>query len=189
MKRSAALVIFFALASVAGAAPSDILEDIQLVLDGTTVEVICLDASLTWASRQLPPEEGGPMGIFGIYVPDDAMTPAVGPPLNSYPAAGDMRAITQWTGYNGVDTVVFAGLGPPVQTGLWFDFQITGATGQVTFDIWVADASGGYDEEAGPVGQLTTVPEPATIALLALGGVVVLRKRNKPLMLSKETGR
>ncbi|MHC4912726.1 MAG: hypothetical protein ACYTE5_06940, partial [Planctomycetota bacterium] len=66
--RVLSLLLVFALASVAGGAAADILDDIQLVLHGTTVEVISLDASVSWAYRSFPAERGEPVGVFGIYV-------------------------------------------------------------------------------------------------------------------------
>ncbi len=163
--RVLSLLIVFALASTASAELADIMMDIELwLVGGTTVQIRGIDpgAESSWTQA-------------GVYVAD-GYDGTVSGPLNSYPAAGDLRAIHQWTGWNGVDFTIGQGMGDPMTTGVWFDFQFTGATAwPVYFDVYDYTAS----TTAPAVGQLPLWPEPTTLALLALGGVAVLRRRRK----------
>jgi hypothetical protein len=158
MKKLLVLVLVLGMASMANAALTDILSDIELHLSGTTVTVIGLDVDheTSWLNA-------------GIYT--STSNGIVSSPFNAYAAAGDLRQIFQWTGYNGVDIKSGQGLGDPLQTGAWFDFQYSGSAGDM-FDIWA------YEESTTTAaGQLELLPEPMTIALLGLGGLFLRRRK------------
>ncbi len=159
VKKLLILVLVLGLASTAGAVGTDILSDIQLVLDGTTVNVVGLDATAdaSWSDGGIYVASGEPGIVSG--------------PLHTYAAAGGLRAIQQWTGYNGVDIRIGAGQ-DEMTTGLWFDFQYTGGSVGDMFDIWDYSAS-----TTAAVGQLPLVPEPMTLALLGLGGLFLRRRK------------
>jgi len=61
----------------------------------------------------------------------------------------------------------------PNQTiGDWFTIDYTRTAGTMYVEIW--NSSNGY---ANPVGTLTIIPEPITVALLGLGGLFLRRRK------------
>ena len=163
MKKLITLVMVLGIASLASAA---LLDDIQLRMDTPGVVIIeGLVATDAYAAAG-----------FGVYVPGGAMDPVVEGPLEKYIAAGDAAAISQWAGYNGVDVApAWSGVAgePEVLAGDWFSFGYAGNAGDLMeiFDYSVSATV--------PVGALTImgVPEPATMALLGLGALVLRRKK------------
>ncbi len=159
MKKLLVLVLVLGMSSMANAALTDILSDIELQLSGTTVTIVGLDAGAesSWSDG-------------GVYT--SVSNGTVSAPLTSNQNAGDLRAIQQWTGYNGVDIRIGQGTGPALQTGEWFTFQYSGNVGDV-FDIYDYTQGGSTT----PVGTLTLLPEPMTIVLLGLGGLFLRRRK------------
>ena len=156
MKKLLILMLVLGLASFAHAT---ILDDIRLDFDGTTVTVVGLTAGASY--------------INGVGIYDELTQGIVSGPYNDYVAAGGMRDITKWAGYNGVDITI--GVDPeglePVLADVWFEFGYDGSIGDefAIYNYAISDLV--------PAGALNLVPEPMTIALLGLGGLALLRRR------------
>ena len=160
MKKLLVLVLVLALSSLASA--QTIMEEISLSYAGGAITITGLTTAI------------GDKITGGIYVSaGDNANATVGAPLHGYPAAGDLCNITQWEGWNGVDINVQKSSEGTISTGTWFDFGLTTSLDDVTFDIFDYDVSGTV-----PVGMMTVIiPEPATIALLCLGGLILRRRK------------
>ena len=149
--------------SVAGFASAGLLQDIKLVMETpgvVTVEGLVGGNSYAAAG-------------FGIYVPGGAIEPKIQGPFAVYTAAGDLGAISQYEGYNGVDVAPNSSQAegkPLVTPGKWFTF---GYTGQVGSMLEIFD----YSQSATvAIGQLQVTPEPMTMLLLGLGGLFLRKK-------------
>ncbi|MFA5422467.1 MAG: PEP-CTERM sorting domain-containing protein [Phycisphaerae bacterium] len=92
-----------------------------------------------------------------------------------YDAMGDLGAVLQWAGYeHGIDLATgWSGTAgyPEVEAGAWFSIDYTGAVGDV-IDIYDYAVSA-----VTPIGSVTVTPEPMTIALLGLGGLLLRRRK------------
>ena len=104
--------------------------------------------------------------------------PPVGVPiLPLRPYAGEDASVTPIPDYDGCYELIAADLSDPfdsVQPGVWFEFTVYGTNvGDVyTVDLYHDDWVTLLD-----TGTVTVVPEPITIALLGLGGLLALRRR------------
>jgi hypothetical protein len=56
---------------------------------------------------------------------------------------------------------------------LWGDYNYDGAVTLDDLDMW----STGYSSQTGPLAASGAIPEPGTLVLLALGGLVLARRR------------
>jgi len=100
----------------------------------------------------------------------------------------DINVFDSWTEarveLSGVDLFVLNEASMPFGVGsdtfsITRDYNL--APGQYTFSVEAAStaASGSASGRADTYAQLTIIPEPATLSLLALGGLTVLRRRRK----------
>ena len=172
MKKLLILMLVLGLASASygrAVVISGVNQDFELVLNGTTLSVVGLQA-ISGASISV-----------GVYDPDAGTdgyqynTPAVivGSPEN----AGAINYLALWKsgGYDGFDfDAGSTGQENPAhdaQIAVWYTVQYGGNVGDM-MDIF--DWTVSFDD---PIGQMEIVPEPATIALLGLGGLFLLRRR------------
>jgi hypothetical protein len=159
MRKLLVLGLILGMASLATATPVALsLGDLSLSFSGTTFTVKGNFA------KEL---------AFGIY---DDTNPDTGAFVTGsiLPAAGGLGAMTKFDGYNGIDFQTQPnGLvaGNVVSAGNWFTFTYAGTV--KTFNL--------YDESSNPAGDLigtiTATPEPATLVILGLGGLLLGRKK------------
>jgi hypothetical protein len=143
----------------------DMRDDFRLVLSGTTLTVEGLAASTLQA---------------GVFDPDtttyEFSTPStIEPDGGGGYAAGALRSITVYSSgiYDGIEFLT-GDTSPstdPVDIMDWYTVQYSGSVGDI-MDVYTNIATT-YDY----VGTMPIVPEPATIALLGLGGLFLLRRR------------
>jgi len=163
MKKLLVLVLVLGMASLANAG---ILSDISLSMSGSTVTVNGLAATTAYFANG-----------FGIYVPGGAASPVISN-VAIGSAAGDLGKVlwygnsTDYAGYNGFDAFPGqSGQGANVAIGTWATFTYAGAVGD-KLDIFDNAISATQR-----VGQLTITPEPATLAILGLGALLLRRKK------------
>jgi hypothetical protein len=163
MKKLLILMLVLGMASIANAYLTPLTigpDDIELHLSGTTITVVGLSALQT------------PNG-FGLYEEDAPSQGTVSGPVAALSAAGDLGAITLQSAYNGVDcsTLESPGGAGTCTAGNWFTFEYSGSVGDM-INLYDYDVS--YDDA---VGQVEVIPEPMTIMLLGLGGLLLRRRK------------
>ncbi|MFA5422466.1 MAG: PEP-CTERM sorting domain-containing protein [Phycisphaerae bacterium] len=142
-----------------------------LFTDGLTAELVSGTLTVTAdqdAADNHPGQAGWAMGYDapGIF---QIGTEVV------YDAMGDLGAVLQWAGLeHGIDLATgWSGTAgyPEVEAGDWFSIGYTGEVGDVIdiYDYAVSDTV--------PIGSVTVTPEPMTIALLGLGGLLLRRRK------------
>ena len=106
-----------------------------------------------------------------------SLPPVVQPPLPAvqlFNAGGTGRvygpAVTGWAGYDAFDGAA-PGM-PTVANTNWYVFNLVGAKSGDHIDLYDYNTS-----VQAPVGVLNIIPEPATIALLGLGGLLLRRRK------------
>lgn len=161
MKKLMVLSLVLAMGTLASAG---LLQDIKLVMETpgvvTVYGLVATDAY-------------GASG-FGVYVPADIAEQIKGP-FGKFAGAGDIGAVTQWEGWNGIDaSPAWSGTAgeQEVEAGAWFSFGYTGKVGDM-LDIYDYSVSA-----TAPIGQLAVlVPEPMTMGLLGLGALFLRRRK------------
>jgi len=149
------------------------------------------NATLTWT---LVDENGGSIEIsdtvlitvssdvgeeitWGVYLDPTSDYPSNSQLQNAtmLAAAGNQATVTGADPGSGHDYTSLASGGPVPGAGAWSTVQFVGnAAGTWTVEL-TAGAGGGGTQLA--TADITVVPEPATIALLGLGGMFLLRRR------------
>ena len=176
MKKLLVLLLVLGLSSVASAA----ITDFTLETDGSKLYVTGIaGASVPTYSIA---DKGG---IVSIDVPGtQTMYTDVGNGgANTY-LAGDLAAVGVGVVGAPIGNVaeITAGIGPTegdsVDAGLWFDFSVTASLIGYTEGQFVVGMDV-YDAQLNNLGSkdVTYIPEPMTIALLGLGGLLLRRRK------------
>lgn len=159
MKKLLILMLVFGLASVTFGA--DIRDDFKLEMVGSTVYVVGLAAVAESFSVY---DEAGTINSFssGVVLGDGS----------GGNAGGALASINLFsgTGYDGFDMTTGDTPEPTDAVDLmnWFS---------VSYDGSVGDIVNVYDPYPTLIGTMEIVPEPATVALLALGGLLLRRRK------------
>ncbi len=169
MKKLLVLVLVLALAAVSNAA---IILD--LAASNTNVvagEVVTLSVSSN---------TGGAAGNYWTYLEMAIPSIAAVSDIQSTVAAGNIRSITDYSSGSLLDIELAANdSAGNVVAGVHFTAKATislSATPGQYVDIWVTGPNDGTYTPVDTV-RLTVIPEPATMALLSLGGLLLRRKK------------
>ena len=171
MKKLLVLMIILGLSTVANATLSG-----NSVTDGIVTWGIKNDQLVGHGDSLGVYPDGGPAPYINgvsadILTPDASCTKATG--VNN--EAGDLGTVTGPGFY--FDYVCMAddanteALPNQVADADWFQFDIA-YTAVTTIEIWTSS-----DGWSAPVGTITVIPEPITIALLGLGGLLLRRRK------------
>jgi len=164
MKKLIVLTVILGLATVANAG----LVSTNSVVTGGVTWSVAAD-QLVGVSDSVTANQGGygvgdPTGgitVTGYSLPED-----VPGQMN----AGDLAGIADSTLWDGYDLSAGGSVVYQPIAGDWFVFDLSGTSGNI--DIYDYDVS-----VYTPAGTLNIIPEPATIALLGLGGLLLRRRR------------
>jgi hypothetical protein len=158
------LILVLALASTANAAISLYINDspapdsVEILVDEIlTIQIYSSDDS-SWSGIL---EQEGVGGLSNGVV---------------LPAAGDLGSIEA---YPPAYALTAAGIVVPPTAGIQFEMDYSSSgTGNAFLSLWDNDIGWDPGDEVDTL-NITVVPEPATIALLALGGLAILKKRRR----------
>ena len=181
MKKVLVLILVLGMASLASATPVMSLSSSTITDVGETVTL-----TITGVAADATPDGGGTSGWNGY-----AMIDATNYPYGTYGGGGDPYAAfvfpaTQYNAAGGNGALsnsyarafITAGAGTPwdeatdVDVGVWFTIDIIGVSEGVTV-VDLTNASLGIDHSF----PLTVLPEPMTIGLLGLGGLLLRRRK------------
>ena len=170
MKKLLILMLVLGIASASYGSFGDIRDNFELWLDDGTLTVVGLQAVAMEVGVFDPDNESDGYQYSGsLTILADNQTPTPG-----Y-AAGALRGGVVYfsDGWDGIDfgTGDTSPSTDPIDVMDWYTVAYSGHVGDM-MDIYDYDVSGET-----PVGQLEILPEPATVALLGLGGLFMLRRR------------
>ena len=175
-ERVLALLLVFVLASVANA--TLIIVDAtayEADIDEVVVVTISSDtANVTWD--------------WGVYLSDPTSgdypdkAELQNGDIASYTKAGDARSTTPYAGYEGDDYHAQGSGGTKPKVGEWCSVEFVGhVAGTYYVELYDYTTEGGGVDHTNATATytktITVVPEPATIALLGLGGLLLMRRR------------
>ena len=173
MKKLLVLTLVLGMASLASAALTATVEG-SATVGSTFYIVLSGDISTDFGTYEMyDAVEGYGVGVNAGDLTGTAVWVDNG---HGYNAAGNLSGLTWWLGYDGLvatfdDTPDVPTDNDPV-SGQWLKLQVTGvAVGTMQLVREVDGDYGSYDEVIASVG-ITDVPEPATLALLGLGGLL-----------------
>jgi hypothetical protein len=166
MRTTFILIVILALATTAHAA-------ISLSLSATTVSVgntVTVDVSST---------DGSPWTWLLVlsedtYMWTDPVAAKYDLPWIIEPCAGDLGIITPDPTYRAILHLMAGGATEPPQAGVQFVIPIKGVQpGTIYLDL----QDGASNSQVGGYQTLVVTPDPASVALLALGGLIIRRHR------------
>jgi hypothetical protein len=168
MRTTFILIMVLALATTAHAALSLDLSATTVALNSTVTATVSSDNTDSWTGYFILSED--------TYYWSDPVAAAYVPPWTIYPNTGDLAQASPLAGYPAVYDLTAAGTSTLPSAGTQFSINIKGIQAGT---IYIAlQEKYGYPPIIPPESlTLVVVPEPMTITLLALGGLLLRRRR------------
>lgn len=170
-ERVLALILVFVLASVASVANATLITSVDPTGDVNVGDIVVITVNSD-AAGEIP---------WGVYLDPNTVFPASAALQNAVvlATAGNQASVTPddiiGTDYAGHDYQSQQGGPSDPDAGDWSTVEFVGlAAGTYTVKLYDSAGQGGtvLDTET-----ITVVPEPATVALLGLGGLLLMRRR------------
>jgi hypothetical protein len=160
------LIVILTLATSAHAAISLSLSATTVAVDNTVSVSVSSNNAANWTFFLVLSED--------TYGWTDPVAAEYDLPWIIEPCAGDMASIIPDPTYRGILCLTAIGATEPPQAGVQFIIPIKGVQpGTVYLDL----KDGAYKSQVGGYLTLVVTPEPMTITLLALGGLMIRQRR------------